>query len=137
MTQNPSGPNPYAPPPASAIQLTPQEERSWSIGVHVVTGAAMVLSAGTLGFVAALVVYLMYKDRGPFVRHHSANALNIQLTSLVWGVAVFVFGIVTIGVGWALFLVIPFVAGALHLLGAMAAFRGEWTNPPLTIRFIR
>jgi len=129
--------NPYAPQPATATPLTPQEERSWSIGVHVVTGIAMVLSAGTLGFVAALVVYLMYKDRGPFVRHHSANALNIQLTALVWGVAIFVFGILTIGVGWILFAVIPFVAGALHLLGALAASRGEWTTPPLTIRFVR
>jgi uncharacterized Tic20 family protein len=137
--------NPYVPPAASATQptpqltpqLTPQEERSWSIGVHAVTGAAMVLSAGTLGFVAALVVYLMYRDRGPFVRHHSANALNIQLTALLWGVGVFLFGIVTIGVGWALFAVIPFVAGALHLLGALAASRGEWTTPPLTIRFVR
>lgn len=131
MTQNP-----YIPPPAAA-QLTPQEERNWSIGVHAVTGAAMVLSAGVLGFVAALVVYLLYKDRGPFVRHHSANALNIQLTALVWGVAVFVLGIVTIGFGWVLFAVIPFVAGALHLLGALAASRGEWTTPPLTIRFVK
>jgi uncharacterized Tic20 family protein len=129
--------NNYAPPPAAVPQLTPQEERSWSIGVHVVTGAAMVLSAGTLGFVAALVVYLMYKDRGPFVRHHSANALNIQLTALVWCAAVAVLGIVTIGTGWLLFAVIPFVAGALHLIGALAASRGEWTTPPLTIRFVR
>jgi uncharacterized Tic20 family protein len=129
--------NPYAPPPAAAAQLTPQEERSWSIGVHVVTGAAMVLSAGTLGFVAALVVYLMYKDRGPFIRHHAANALNIQLTALVWAVAVAVLGVLTIGVGWFLFAAIPFAAGALHLLGAFAASRGEWTTPPLTIRFVR
>lgn len=129
--------NPYAPPTPSTTQLTPQEERSWSIGVHVVTGAAMVLSAGTLGFVAALVVYLMYKDRGPFIRHHAANALNIQLAALLWCVAVAIFGVLTIGVGWLLFAVIPFVAGALHLLGAFAASRGQWTNPPLTIRFIR
>lgn len=129
--------NPYAPQPATATPLTPQEERSWSIGVHLVTGAAMVLSAGTLGFVAALVVYLMYKDRGPFVRHHAANALNIQLTALVWAVAIGILGIVTIGIGWLLFAVIPFAAGALHALGAYAASKGEWTTPPLTIRFVR
>ena len=37
------------------------------------------LSGGFLGFVAALVMYLVFRDRGPFVRHHSANALNIQI----------------------------------------------------------
>ena len=35
---------------------------------HVVPLAATVLSAGTLGFVGSLVVFLLYKDRGPFVR---------------------------------------------------------------------
>ena len=40
---------------------------------------ATVLSGGFLGFVAALVMYLIYRDRGPFVRAHSANALNIQI----------------------------------------------------------
>ena len=24
-------------------------------------------------------MYLIYRDRGPFVRHHSANALNVQI----------------------------------------------------------
>ena len=39
----------------------------------------MILSAGTLGFVASVIIYVMYKDKGPFVRAHAANSLNIQI----------------------------------------------------------
>lgn len=135
MTQHPSGPNPYAQHPGAAPALTPEQERSWAIGTHAATGAATALSFGTLGFVAALVVFLLYKDRGPFVRHHVANALNIQLNGLLWAAVSVVLMLVL--VGFVLLAAVPIVMVALHLLGALAASRGEWTNPPLTIRFIR
>lgn len=129
--------NPYATPSGPSAALTPAQERTWAIGTHVVTGVATALSAGTLGFVAALVVFVIYKDRGPFVRHHVANALNIQINALLWVVAIAVFGLLTLGVGWFLFAAVPVVMVVLHVLGAMAASRGSWDNPPLTIRFVR
>ncbi|TCJ28340.1 DUF4870 domain-containing protein [Nocardioides jejuensis] len=132
MTQNP-----YAPQSGTAAPLTPQEERTWAVATHAVTGFATAVSAGTLGFIAALVVFVLFKDRGPFVRHHVANALNIQLTALVWVVAIAIFGILTIGVGWFLFAVIPVVVVVLHVLGALNAWNGSWANPPLTARFVR
>jgi hypothetical protein len=130
MTQNP-----YSPQPGAASALTPEQERTWAVGTHAATGAATALSAGTLGFVAALVVFLLYKDRGPFVRHHVANALNIQLNGLLWAVIGAV--LVLVLVGFAVLAAVPIVMVVLHVLGAIAASRGEWTNPPLTIRFIR
>lgn len=130
MTQNP-----YTPHPGAAPALTPEQERTWAVGTHAVTGAATAFSAGTLGFVAALVVFLLYKDRGPFVRHHVANALNIQLNGLLWAVIGAILAIVLIGL--AVLAAVPIVMVVLHVLGALAASRGEWSNPPLTIRFIR
>ena len=59
--------------------LSPTEERTTGVLAHGVALGATVLSGGVLGFVAALVMYLIYRDRGPFVRAHSANALNIQI----------------------------------------------------------
>ena len=80
--------NPYA--RTGPAGLTPEQERTWAITAHVIAGAAMILSAGTLGFVAALVIYLIYKDRGPFVRQHAADAMNIQLNALLWAILGFV-----------------------------------------------
>ena len=71
-----SQPDSYAQP---QTQLSPTQERTMGAVAHGAPLVAMVLSAGLLGFVGSLVIYLMYKDRGPFVRAHAANSLNVQI----------------------------------------------------------
>ena len=95
----------------------------------------MVLSAGTLGFVGSLVIYLMYKDRGPFVRQHAANSLNVQIITGIVLLISFPLMLLLVGfVTYALALVFAFV---LHLIGAIKANNGEWWDPPMTPRFVR
>jgi uncharacterized Tic20 family protein len=94
----------------------------------------MILSAGTLGFVAALVIYLVYRDKGPFVRQHAADAVNIQLNALLWFI---VSGILVLLLVGLLFLaIVPIWATALHVIGAIKAYNGEEHWSPLTIRFV-
>ena len=124
--------NPYAPAPAS---VSPGEERTLGAVAHAVPLVAMVLSAGLLGFVGSLVIYLLYKDRGPFVRAHAANSLNVQIiTGIVLLISIPLFFVLIGLVTYPLALVFAFV---LHLLGALKAHRGEWWNPPMTPRFVR
>lgn len=122
--------------------MSAEQERTWATISHAVAGAAMILSAGTLGFVAALVIYLVYKDKGPFVRQNAADAVNIQLNALLWAVVLAVVGfvllIVLVGfLLWALLAVVPIVATALHVIGAIKAYNGEQHWSPLTIRFVQ
>ena len=63
--------------------LTPKDERTLGMLAHLVPLIFFVLSAGTLGFIASIVFYIMYKDRGPFVRAHAANLLNVQIITLI------------------------------------------------------
>ena len=133
--------NPYARAEASA-PLSPEQERTWATATHAVAGAAMILSAGTLGFVAALVVYLIYKDKGLFIRQHAADAVNIQLNSLMWAIILGVVGailaIVLVGfLFWAMIGVIPVIALVLHIIGAVKAYQGEIHWSPLTLRFVK
>jgi uncharacterized Tic20 family protein len=127
---------PYATHSSPNAQLTPGQERSWAVATHVITGTATFMSAGTLGFVAALVVYLTYKDRGPFVRRAAANAMNIQVNGLLWAVAITIFGVLTFGFGLLLLFAIPLVMIVLHALDAWENAKGEWYDPPFTIRFV-
>lgn len=127
--------NPYAPDPYQARTLTPEDERNWSVWTHAGVGLATAVSAGTLGFVAALVVYLMYRDRGPFLRHNAANAMNIQLNMLLWAILGVV--LLIVGVGVLILFLVPIVGVVLHVVAAVKANSGEWYNPPMTIRFIR
>lgn len=114
--------------------LTPSEERTWGMLSHVIPLAAMVLSAGTLGFVGSLVVFLIYKDRGPFVRAHAANSLNVQI---VMGIVMLVsLPLMLVFVGFLTYGAALVVAFVLHVVGAMRANEGQWWTPPMTPRLV-
>lgn len=120
------------PPPAGPYHapqppLSPADEKTWAVLVH--------LGGIFFSWVAPLIVYLVLKDRGPFVRAHSAAALNFQLTLLI----AYVVGAIT-----ALFLVgflIIFAAAILALvfgiMATIAANNGQYYQYPLAIDFVR
>ena len=119
----------------SQQSITANEERSVGMISHLIPIGAMVLSGGLLGFVGSLIVFLIYKDRGPFVRRNAANSLNIQITMGIVILISFPLMLVLIGfVTYAIALVIAFV---LHLIGAIKAYNGDWWKPPMAPRFVR
>ena len=65
--------NPYA--SSTPQPMSPADEKLWSILIHI--------GGIVFGFLAPLIGYLVLKDRGPFVREHTATALNFQLTMLI------------------------------------------------------
>ncbi|MEP6651220.1 MAG: DUF4870 domain-containing protein [Lapillicoccus sp.] len=121
--------------PQPAQPLSPAEERTWATLTHAISAIAMVVSAGTLGFVASLVIYLVYRDRGPFVRAHAANAVNVQLTALIG--LIFSGVLMIVLVGFFLYPLVVVAAVVIHVIAAMRANAGEWYNPPFTIRFMK
>lgn len=102
---------------------------------HAIPLIAMVVSAGVLGFVASLVLYLIYKDRGTFARENAANSLNIQITTGI--VLLISIPLMLVLVGFVTFGLALVYAFVLHLIGALKANRGEWWRPPMTLRFVR
>ena len=75
----PPPPGPPAPPPGNPYQqpqpLSPADEKLWAMLVHI--GGIF------FGFIPALDGYLVLKDKGPFVRAHTATALNFQITMTI------------------------------------------------------
>ena len=124
MTQPPPPPVNYAQPQPP---LSPADEKLWATLTHV----------GGIFFhwLAPLIAYLVLKDRGPFVRWHTRQALNFQLTVLIAYIAGVVLSLVFIG-----FLVL-FAAFAVNIvfsiLAAMAANRGEFYRYPVAIEFVK
>ena len=101
---------------------------------HAIPLVAMVVSAGLLGFVASLVLYLIYKDRGPFARENAANSLNIQITT---GIVLLVsIPLMFVLIGFFTFAAALVAAFVLHLMGALKANRGEWWRPPMVLRLV-
>jgi uncharacterized Tic20 family protein len=70
-----------------------------------------------------------------FVRHHTAEALNFQLTVII---AVLVsIPLILVLVGILLLITIPIAAIVLTIVAAVRANSGDWYRYPLTIRFVR
>jgi uncharacterized protein len=126
--------------PAPAGALT-SEERGWGVAAHL---SAFVGAWVALAFLGPLVVWLIGRERHPFIDHHAKEALNFNLTFLligvVGGIVAVVGAVVTLGLG--LIAIIP-LAIALALLwiifpivAAVKAWDGEGYRYPLTIRFI-
>ncbi len=131
----PQQPPPAYPQPSGQATMTPQDERTWSMATHGITLGALLLSGGTLGFVAALVMYVLYKDRGPYIRANTANALNIQIMTIIGVVISFVLMFVLIG--FVTIFLVGIYAVVLHIIGIVKASNGEWWEPPLTPKFVR
>ena len=124
MTQPPPPPVNYAAPPPP---LSPSDEKLWATLTHV--------GGIVFHWLAPLVAYLVLKDRGPFVRWHTRQALNFQLTLLLAYIAGFVLSLVFIG-----FFVIlaAFVLNIVFgIIAAMAANRGEFYKYPIAIEFVK
>lgn len=114
--------------------LDPAQQRQWGMLSHLVPLIAMVLSAGLLGFVGSLVIYVMYKERGDFVRQHAANSLNIQI---ITGIALLIsFPLMLLLVGFVTYFLALAFAFVLHVIGAMRANEGTVWSPPFTPRFV-
>ena len=137
-------PNPQSAEPVQGrpATMSAQDERTWGAISHAGAVVAMICSAG---FLASVAVYVVHKDRGPFVRSHAANSLNIQITMFIWlvvlGILTIPIALLTLGLG--LVVMLPalgaafVVAGVLHVIGAVKAYNGEWWNPPFTPRFVK
>jgi uncharacterized Tic20 family protein len=106
------------------------------------------------GFILPLVISLTEGKRNSFVRDHSREALNFQITfSIVWIVAFVLFFVTLIaaapgsgpgtGPPVAFFLVFPLyfliwaLALACEITGAVRAGQGRRYRYPVSIRFVR
>lgn len=135
MTDVPPPPpqNPY--PQSGQRQMQPADEKLWSMLIHLGGAIVSFLSYASLAFLPALIGFLVLKDRGPFVRENTRNALNFQLTMLI-GVIV---GWITtfILIGFLILLAVWVVNIVFSIIAAVRSNRGEVYQYPLTIQFIK
>ncbi|MET4159380.1 DUF4870 domain-containing protein [Agromyces sp. PvR057] len=121
---------PPPPPPQNPYEqsppLSPNDEKLWSTLVHI--GGIF------FSFIPALIGYLILKDKGPFVRAHTATALNFQITMTI---ALIVGSILTLVViGLFIILAVYVLIIVFSIIAAVKANQGEPYSYPLTIKFV-
>ena len=134
---------PINPPPSNRPPRTvvaDQQSRYWAIGAHL-----SALVGGFLGglpaFLGPLIVWLVRKDADPYAAAHGRNALNFNLSVLLYAVALLVLTVVTFGLGLLVALPAGLVLGAawlvLSIVGAVKAANDQPYRYPFTIPFVR
>lgn len=102
--------------------------------------SAFVAAFVLLAFLGPLVVWLVKRDEDAFVAYHAKEALNFNLSFLLYGTVLMVLTLATFGVG-AIVTVPALIVGGiawivLPILAAVAANEGRSYRYPLTIRFV-
>lgn len=144
---------------ATLAPAAPAEtERHWAAMAHLSAILLALLTswmAGVAGVVAALAVWLLKKDDSPFIAEHAREALNFNLSMLLYAcgagaLAVALVGatLFTLGIGLVLtlpagiLLVLAFAAIAVtwlvcSVIATIKAWNGETYRYPLSIRLVR
>jgi hypothetical protein len=86
--------------------MSAQDERTWSVLAHM--SMFLNLVTGFVGPVAALVVWLVYRDRSPRVAFHALQAMWYQIAWLV-----------ILAVGWILTMLLMVVLVGFLLIPVM------------------
>ena len=76
----------------------------------------------------------MLKDRGPFIREHTATALNFQLTATIAAVVSIPLSFIIIG--FFVLMAVGVLIVIFSILAAVAANNGQRYTYPLSIPFV-
>jgi len=107
--------------------MSAKDERMWAMLAH--------LSGIILGFIGPLIVWLIKKEESPLVNEHGKEALNFQISILIYMLICVALMFACIGF---------FLAPALYvydivmcIIAGLKANQGESYRYPLTIRLIK
>jgi uncharacterized Tic20 family protein len=115
--------------------LSPSEDHQWGSFAHL---------GGIVGILPALIIWLIFRDRGAFTNTEGKEALNFQITIILATVALWVvFGIVSVALWFLAFLLIflpylPWLASVIFsILGFIQAKDGKNYRYPFSLRLIK
>lgn len=105
--------------------------RNWATLSHL---SSFAVFAGIPPVIGPLAMWLLRRD-DPYAEHHAKEALNFNISFLIYGVVAALSIIVLIGI-----LALPAVVigwFVLTIQGALRASAGEYYEYPLTMRFVK
>lgn len=111
------------------------EEKQWGMLAHVIPLVMCLLTVGH-GWIAALVIYLIYKDKSKFVAYHSLQALYFQgfivILCAIGGIL-----ICALGLGILVLIAAGIIDIIFPILAGIAASNGELYELPVVGRLAR
>ena len=119
-------------------------DRQWAAGAHVAALLAAMLTslwAGVAGAIAALVVWMLVRDKSAFATEHAKEAVNFNLSMFIYAAIAVVLVVFTLGIGLIvalpMWLVLALAWIVCTLLAAFKAYDGQPYRYPITIRLFK
>jgi len=132
-TQNPDGESSEGSPGSNEIN---KDARMWAMWCHLSGLAGFLPIVPGIGCVIApLIIWQMKKEEGPFVDENGKEALNFQISMLIYGVVAGLLIMACVGI-----VLLPAVVVfdiVFLIIAALKANKGEHYRYPLTIRFVK
>ena len=119
-------------------------DRQWAAGAHVAALLAAMLTslwAGVAGAIAALVVWMLVRDKSAFASEHAKEAVNFNLSMFIYAAIAVLLVIFTLGIGLIvalpMWVVLALAWIVCTLLAAFKAYDGQPYRYPITIRLFK
>ncbi len=116
-----------------------QTERTTALWSHLAHAATYVIG---LGWIVTLILFIINKDKSPFLRHHGAQSLNLLIIGVIAGFGIGLIGGVLsiVGIGLLILLLLPVLSIymiVIEIIAGLAANRGEGYRIPMTPNWIK
>lgn len=105
----------------------PSESRGWATAAHLIPLIGF-------GFLAPLIIWMMKREEDPFVEYHAREALNFQITLIIYVLASIALMFVLIG--FITIVVVLIFALVVMVIAGIKASNGEFYRYPLIFRFV-
>jgi len=107
--------------------MSDSDQRMWAMFAH--------LGGILFGFIPALVIWLIHKERGYYIERQSKEALNFQIT---WNVALIISWATTvILIGFVLAPLVGIAGLIFMIMAGIAVNKGEDYRYPVNVRLIK
>ena len=134
----PADPVPERTPSTMAVQ--PQDSRLWAVAAHL---SALIGIFGVFAgvIIGPLAIWLVRRHADPFATANAREALNFNLSVLIYGLALALLTAVTFGLGFVVTVPALILLGVAWLALSLAAAIRAWNDGifryPFTIRFVK
>jgi uncharacterized Tic20 family protein len=127
-------PDPDPVEPARVVDAQAQEwERTYAMFTHL----SLLTFHVMLPVIPALVLWLVKRERSPFVDDHGREAVNYQISLVLYALLVVpIVALMTCGIGAVLVIPVYVLAVVGMIKAAIAANKGEYFRYPACIRFL-
>ncbi len=109
-----------------------ENDRLWATFLHLSGLAGFILP--TASIIAPLILWLMKRKTSPFIDDHGREAINFQISIIIYAIIAAV--LMTVCVGFVLVPMVLLLQIIASIVMAVRANGGEYVRYPATIRFI-